>query len=108
MCQRCFRIYEVPMKAGQSSTAISLVAWQTTWGASRFVFFWQPGLPWLPIAGWGNLSHRPAQLQDLLPFATIWNGLCFLLSGKVSRIKTLEVCIKCSFLHQNFLDSPKF
>lgn len=76
-------VYEVPMKAGQSSTAISPVAWQATWSASRFVVFRQPGLPWLPIAGWGKLRHRPAQLQDLLPIATILNGLYFLLSGKV-------------------------
>lgn len=85
------------MEAGQGSMSPYLMAWQ-----NQDCFFGQLVSPGFPFLAEGNLSHRPVQVQDMLPFATVLNG-------KVSIIRSLKVSIKCSFLlHQNFLDTLKF
>lgn len=100
-----FSLPLVLMRAGQGSTDICMVAHvpsslgdlgsngkhQNLWSFGNLI-----SLGFLFLAG--DISHQPAQVQDLLPFAAALEGLFFLLGRMVSGILTLKGSVKCGSL----------
>lgn len=95
----------VMMRAGQGSTDICIVAHVPSslgdLGSSGkhhnlWVFGSLISHGFLFLAG--DISHRTAQVQDLLPFTTVLEGLFFLLDRMMSGILTLRGSVKCGSL----------